>query len=153
MKDEITASCNMIRSHRQTSKKYLIYKTIQIHILKVDGCNLYTKVMISHRKTTKLNSLSHALVIYNTATQKINAVFPTKNKKLRCINQHGLDMLRHTRLKDRELKNRKYLTFTTKMCKFVSLVEIISVANENELRCWSNFHDAKKTIKYIDERA
>ncbi len=95
---EITA-CNIIKSHRKYCKKFK-HKCITIPIGKIDGVNLSCRTESVYNPSTGNVSTSS----YGIKCGKTTIIYPSTHQKLKCTNQHAVDMVN----KARELQKKYY---------------------------------------------
>lgn len=101
--DDTKAACNMIKRMRKQNRRQVKKSiTIPLHIddIKI-GCNL----IITYNPSTDCVSEAHSLKC------KRAVVYPTVHQKLRCANQHALDLLEKERelTRKRRKRNKGYL--------------------------------------------
>ncbi len=94
-------ACNMIKSIRKSRKKSNISKTISVP-LKIDDIKVSLRTMLGHNILTKSDLIKGSGIGYKTL-----CICPTTNQKLKCTNQHALDMLNYNRKINKERYCRK----------------------------------------------
>lgn len=95
--DTIVA-CNIIKYQRQKNR------TLKHKNIRVDFDNdekLYTRLVLVFNPVTGTVSWAHCL------RYKRLAFYPTTNQRLRCTNQHALNMLDHAREYQREYRRER----------------------------------------------
>lgn len=96
--DDTKAACNMIKRMRKQNRKQVKKSiTIPLHIddMKI-GCNL----IITYNPSTKCVSDAHSLKC------KKAVIYPTVHQKLRCVDQHTLDILEKERESTRRYRKK-----------------------------------------------
>ncbi len=88
--EDVVAACNMIKSIRKYRKK-LKHKGIKIPLDIIDVL-LRSQIIVGYNPSTENITISSCGISHG-----INCIYPTKFKKLKCINQHTLDVLKKKR--------------------------------------------------------
>lgn len=96
--DDIKAACNLIKRIRKQNRTR-IKKSITIHIY-LDNTKIGCNLIINYNPSTKYVSSAHSLKCGKAA------IYPTVHQKLKCVDQHTLDLLERQRELKRKRRNK-----------------------------------------------